>query len=49
MNGAPKTILVFAATLLAVLLVLFVGEAMTGEAFSNEVMWHGNLGGGNWM
>ncbi len=49
MNGAHKMLLVFASTLLAVLLMFFVGEAVTGDAFKNEVMWHGNLGGGNWM
>jgi len=49
MNGTPKALLVFASTLLAVLLMFFVGEAVTGDAFKNEVMWHGHLGGGNWM
>lgn len=48
MNGTPKVLLV-ATTLLAILLMFFVGEAMTGDAFQNDVMWHGHLGGGSWM
>ena len=49
MNGITKTVLIFASAFLVVLLSLFVGEAMTGDALSNGVVWHGNLGGVGWM
>lgn len=49
MHGAHKALLVFASTLLAVLLMFFVSEAVVGDAFKNDVMWHGHLGGGSWM
>ena len=49
MNGISKTILLVASAFLVVLLSLFVGEAMTGDALNNGVVWHGHLGGVGWM
>ena len=42
MNTTIKTALVFTFTLAAVLLLLFLGEAMTGESPKIE---HGAMGG----
>lgn len=49
MNGISKTVLFVASALLVVLLTFFVGEAVTGSALNNGVVWHGNLGGVGWM
>ncbi|BBP03025.1 hypothetical protein TPL01_21910 [Sulfuriferula plumbiphila] len=49
MNATTKTALVIAFSIVIVLLLLFVGGAMTGATLSGGMMGNGAMGGINWM
>lgn len=49
MNGATKTVLVFAFSLNAVLVLLLVGETMAGDTQSNGLMGYGKMSSVRWM